>query len=160
MIQRIQSLFLLFAAVFSILLYFVLITQVTVADGMETITYFRICHVKQLDPNGGFLLSKAFILPAVLNLLLSFIPLVAIFLFRYRRWQSTLCRFLILLESALIVSILFSFEQISGVKSLFSGNIKNYLIILIPVLNIVLFFLAHRAILKDDKLIKSADRIR
>ena len=56
--------------------------------------------------------------------------------------------------------VIFDLDKIGGIKLMTSATLINYLIIVLPVLMILIFFMANKAILKDEKLVKSADRIR
>ena len=84
------------------------------------------------------------------------IPLLAticLFLYSKRKIQSILCFVLILFNLVVV--------QICGLKA-FEGN-THTIISLVPVASIVeciLLFLARRAIDKDEKLVRSIDRIR
>ena len=84
------------------------------------------------------------------------IPLLAticLFLYSKRKIQSILCFVLILFNLVVV--------QICGLKA-FEGN-THIIILLVPVASIVeciLLFLARRAIDKDEKLVRSIDRIR
>jgi hypothetical protein len=59
-----------------------------------------------------------------------------------------------------VVAFIFDLDKIGGIKLMTSATLINYLIIVLPVLMILIFFMANKAILKDEKLVKSADRIR
>ena len=84
------------------------------------------------------------------------IPLLGIlslFLYSRRKIQSMLCFVLILFNLIVI--------QLYGLK-VFEGNTNTIVLVLVgsSVLNSILLFLARRAIDKDEKLVRSIDRIR
>jgi hypothetical protein len=84
------------------------------------------------------------------------IALIAIFQFKNRQLQVVLNRLniivnLILLGVFVYRSLTMSGEEVSSEKGI--G-------MLIPIVSIVLLFLATRAIRKDEQLVKSADRLR
>jgi 4-hydroxybenzoate polyprenyltransferase len=84
-----------------------------------------------------------------LSFVLSSLLLLAIFSFKNRKRQLLLCKFLFV---GLLLQILMS-------NHLCSGNSLKWNSIL-PYLSIVLTFLAYRAIQSDERLVRSADRLR
>jgi peptidoglycan/LPS O-acetylase OafA/YrhL len=87
--------------------------------------------------------------------------LVTIFMYKNRKQQIKVSQFLLLLNTALIVS---AFLLIDTAKSMLpmSGDIlvKHKISMIFPLLSIILIFLAIKAIKKDEELVRSADRLR
>jgi len=95
-----------------------------------------------------------FVLVIVIDLLL----LLAIFLYKNRRLQMRICVYSIILEFGLIgLGYYYLFHVFREI------HIVNYAFqfpVVIPVVCIVLIYLAFRGIRKDEILIRSIDRIR
>ena len=84
------------------------------------------------------------------------IPLLAticLFLYSKRKIQSILCFVLILFNLVVV--------QICGLKA-FEGNTHTIILLVLvaSIVECILLFLARRAIDKDEKLVRSIDRIR
>ncbi len=136
MIQRIQSIWLLLAAVCIFLTYKLPFYVGTNAKG--TVEY-------SLTGTENFLLILATFITGVLSL-------VIIFLFKKRTLQLRLCVLGILLEAILI------FLYYQEVKTFTTGTYALWAILHSIV--VICFFLAAKAINKDEKLIKESDRLR
>ncbi len=153
MIQRIQSIFLLLAAIVMALLlfgpmYFVSVDKaVTNAAPMETML-----------ADGVFETNDHIIL-LILVVVSMILPLVILFLFKNRVLQMKLGRInvtLIVLTLALsVILFLNDYRQISE-----GTEITIEFGYLAPVIAIILLALAIRFIKKDEKLVRSADRLR
>ncbi len=136
MIQRIQSLWLLLAAACALASF-----KFSYYSGIklnETVLH-------ELNATGNFLLMITTIAVGVL-------ALFTIFLFRKRTWQLRLCILGILLDAMLV--FLYYREVKTFVQGTYSLTAVLHSIILIS------FFLAARAINKDEKLVKDSDRLR
>ncbi len=151
MIQRIQSVYLLLAVVALVGALCLPLGYFVNADGI-TLMAFKPLGVTLAD---GSLLSTwgMFALLA----LAAFIPACTIFLFRNRRLQMRMAIFDILLLLGYHI-----------VLPLFVGTLKNELgstfqlswAICLPLVAIILDWLAYGAIRRDDEMVKAADRIR
>ncbi len=156
MIQRIQSLFLLLAAVCYGLLFFVPIYTLSGADGNETVLmqvhqYF--IHTESRDE------KYLMILPLILAILLIAGNLITIFLFKNRNLQYKLTRFFMLAGSGLIVALLFEWDKINrSLGQIGDGQFKFWIIFL--VLPLLLIYLANKAIIRDERMVRSAGRLR
>jgi hypothetical protein len=96
----------------------------------------------------------------IINSLVILMTLICIFQFKKRQFQSTVTRFLILLETALIVFIILSFDNATGMLQSEDFE-KTYGIgLILLVLNLIFFYLANRRIMHDMKLVSSTDRLR
>jgi len=145
MIQRIQTIFLFLAA-----LAFVALFQFP----------FAISDVA----NSGFLADKDFDVYdnevlMVLAALGALIALVAIFLFKNRPLQIRLSYLVIILGVLLLVVATVLFYNEAAVifeKSQIDDSVGLYM----PFLGLIFGFLAARYIRKDEKIVRSADRLR
>ena len=150
MIQRIQSLFLLLAA----------FVQVLFATG----TYFKyklLNNIYFVTGSGVFNSSEektgGDMKTLVLGIGISILAIVSIFLFKNRKQQIKTTRICGLLTMAEIVFIIISYFNTKGLN--ISELSFGYVVFILP-LSTLLFFLAARAIKKDDELVRSVDRIR
>lgn len=155
MIQRIQSVWLFFATacIFSLFLFPYL--QVLNTDGSARL--IKVTGVYQ-SIAGQQVQTEAFLGLTIASVILALIPFITIFLYEDRKKQVFLCY----LAIALIIA--FSFWLIQTAKGILGPvelRAENYGIgTLLPSITILFLILAIRGIKKDDRLIKSADRLR
>lgn len=155
MIQRIQSVWLFFATacIFSLFLFPYL--QVLNTDGSASL--IKVTGVYQ-SIAGQQVQTEAFLTLTIATVMLALIPFAIIFIFRDRKKQITLSYIAI----ALIIG--FSFWLIQTAKGVLGPvelQAENYGVgSLIPSISIIFLILAIRGMKKDDRLIKSADRLR
>ncbi len=162
MIQRLQSVFLLLVAILGIVIFLF-----PIATYLSDIAFFKffICSVRDYSrqPFGNeatqarqFPMIYTSIL-AVLQLIIAVLALVTIFKFRNRSLQIRLNYLNIFLNVLLVGGIFYYSTMLEkqyeitpqyGVGGLF------------PLVTIILLFLANHFIQKDEKLIRSADRLR
>lgn len=160
MIQRIQSLFLLLSAVFAIVLFFVKVSFPAAVNEKDVNNLITVCYVSEYQQDDDGFKTKPLYFSGILNTLVAVISLLTIFLYKNRIRQSLFCRLNILLGAGLIVAIIFVFENYGGVKQLIGNESKHYLILILPALSVLFSYLANLFILKDERLVRSADRIR
>jgi predicted neutral ceramidase superfamily lipid hydrolase len=155
MIQRIQSVYLLFASLVIFALFlFPLVHNVYVAGVPSTI---KVTGIFQ-DVNGVQAHTQSFVALIAATAVAGIIPLLLIFLYKNRKQQIMLCYVYI------VVIIGYSFWMAQTVKSFTGGaelNTNNFGIgALLSSLSIILVLGAAKAIQRDEKLVKSADRLR
>ena len=149
MIQRIQSLYLLLsAAVMSLLFFF---------------------QIADLPGNFDFYLWKItdgttniYTLPlpilAVMSILVS---IITIFLFKKRGYQVKLCMLNFLLILIFMILVFWLYPGFILTKQFGEDFQPDYnFSIYVPIVSFIFILLAHKAIRKDDNLVKSADRLR
>jgi phosphatidylserine synthase len=155
MLQRIQSIYLLLAALAIYALFLFPFVHNVFVDGKPvTIAVTGVFD----DTNGHHLHTQFFAGLTVATAILGLIPLVIIFLYKNRKQQIALC------YSAILAIIGYSFWMSHEVKDVM-GNIEidthNWGIgLLLSSFSIVFIILAFKAIQRDEKLVKSADRLR
>lgn len=156
MIQRIQSVFLLLAAVSAVLLFFFpLASYFGDFHSVEVFVYY----VKDFVPSGEPLFGPYFLLPlTIIAALLVIMPFSTIFLYKKMRQQIKVIQFTVILD-LLFVGLVFLFFTDAFAKATQSSAEYQFGVFL-PLIHIVLTLLALRAINKDIKLIRSADRLR
>ena len=136
MIQRIQTLYLLFAALNSAGLIFVF----HLWTNSEEIPVFAQDEMLYL----GLFMGSALL------------SLISIFNFKNRKSQFMLGRLNIILNFILLGLFVVQSLNLSGEADVSEKGIG----ILLPILSIVLLVLANKAIKKDEDLVKSVDRLR
>ncbi len=155
MIQRIQSVFLFLATLVLLGLYvFPLVTNVNI-DGI--ISNVNIMGIYQQLPDGKHYTTEFTALKFVAGLV-ALLPAVIIFLYKNRKQQIALC------YSAILVIIGYSFWMAQTVKAAGGGiqaSLSNMGIgMFLSSIAVLLIVLALRAIRRDEKLVRSADRLR
>ena len=155
MIQRLQSLYLTLVLLFSLLCFFGSILHFVDESGNAIKLVISGTLTGQ---NGQAAGQVAIIWPiAAILILISCLSLIAIFLFKNRKIQLTVTIMVIILSAGLIIALaLYSFNAISNFKMKITPGIK----MAVPFLILVFSVLAYRGILKDDRLVKSYDRLR
>jgi len=132
MIQRIQTVYLIIAALVSGILSYVFPT------GYDNVGEF----------NAPFI-YEAFLVSALLSFII-------IFVFKNRKLQFVLGRLNILLNVILLGVFVYWSLNVPGENSLSEKGIGKF----IPIISIVLLVLANKAIKRDEQLVKSVDRLR
>ena len=156
MIQRIQSVFLFVAAIVTIILLFISIGDIYTAEAQYTFTCFNV-HL----PNGQAVMSTIYI--ALILILSACISIYAIFKYKDRMKQTQIISINMLVFLIAIMLMIWVFPdflfQRKGLMQ--EGDIFrfNYWI-MIFVIPPVCMFLANRFIRKDERLVRSADRLR
>lgn len=155
MLQRIQSIYLLFAAlVLAALFFFPLVHNVYVNSKPLTIMVTGIYQ----DANGQLAHTEFFTVLSIATGVVALLPLVIIFMYKNRKRQVILC------YAAMLVVIGYSYWVSQSVKNAIGDaylNMNNYGIgIILLSLSLLLIVMAQRSIQRDAKLIKSADRLR
>lgn len=153
MIQRIQSLFLFIVFDLQILLLLLPVSEYAV-DGKPIVNYF----LSGFQPEGIvtvniFLTTMIYIFSCVLIV----IPLITIFLFKKRILQMRFCIInFILLIGFQVLLFWFCWNTGNELKAVFGYKIP----LIFPFISAILSYLAFNSIRKDEKLIRSIDRIR
>ncbi|MDJ0646589.1 MAG: DUF4293 domain-containing protein [Flavobacteriaceae bacterium] len=143
MIQRIQTVYLVLAAIVSggLIFAFSLWTQ---AD--------RNVYVLDLFAGSDLKLK----LVPVLFIVSAVMALISIFLFTNRKLQFVLNRITILINLFLLGLLLYYLLMLPGEMEISEKGIGVFL----PIVNVLLLVLANKAIQKDENLVKSVDRLR
>lgn len=155
MLQRIQSIYLLLAglAIFALFL-FPLVHNVSVDGKLLTIMVTGVFQ----EANGQLAHTQFFVALTAATAIIGLIPLVIIFLYKNRKQQIALC------YSAILVIIGYSFwmsQTVKGVMGDAQIDSHNWGIgLLLSSASIILIIFAFKAIQRDEKLVKSADRLR
>jgi len=158
MIQRIQSLFLLGVVVISVLIFFF-----PLASFLSDYYYYKLylTDMRNMAPEVEPMFSIYFTMPLlVLNVVAAIVSFIAIFYFRKRMLQIRLVRLAFILEIVFIALIFFYYipqvEEHLSLTSDYTGVIGIYL----PLGSLLLLILANRFIVRDEKLVRSTERLR
>jgi hypothetical protein len=149
MIQRIQSLFLLLVTV---LMVIVLFSPIGIFVGN-----FGYCLYKVSNLHSVMLVKFPLLIPEILTVIVALGSLVTVFLFKKRKVQVTLSIIGIILLALLYVSVIAYF--LTADKQLGSVFHASFIMSL-PGISMGLLLLSIIFIKKDEKLVKSTDRIR
>lgn len=144
MIQRVQSLYLLMAFLISGVLVFLVLLWGNIHG-----TEYYLTGMIMEDSWELVSIPIGFILSAILSLL-------AIINFKNRKLQIKLNRFNLVTNLYLLGIIVYLLLSLSGENFISEKGIGLFL----PVIVIVLLVLANKATQKDEKLVKSVDRLR
>ena len=154
MIQRVQTLYLILAALATGLLFFFPLAEIAMNNNI----------IYQVKPAGlfepaetGEILAASSLPALIITGLCILLSLIAMFIYKQRKLQVKICLinivFLILSLVAIYYYVTFQFSK--------SDSIVHYKIfVAMPVVSAILIFLAIKAIKKDEELVRSIDRIR
>ena len=157
MIQRIQTIYLLVAAIAAVLLFVLPMATFTGPGGTWEYTALAI---QLLDETGDTASANPWPV-AVLAGLMALMCGAVIALFKNRPAQLRLGKGMFLLGTALLVSVIFYFDDARTLASGDGEATVNYGFgLALPVLALIMVFLANRSIRKDEELVKSVDRLR
>jgi uncharacterized BrkB/YihY/UPF0761 family membrane protein len=155
MIQRIQSLYLSLTIILPLIfLKWSLLTFIDKSRSVFYITFKGI--IRDAGNNGSELIEK--LLPlSTLIILLPVLSFITLFLYKKRKIQIWLASIGIILSSCLIMLLGYysNFVIVS-----YSASIVIGIKMAIPVLLLLFYILAYRGIRKDERLVKSYDRLR
>jgi len=155
MLQRIQTIYLLFAGlVLAALFLFPLVHGVYVNGKPVTIMVTGIFQ----DVNGQSVHTDFFTLLSIGTALVALLPIATIFFYKNRKKQIYFC------YGLLLIIIGYSYWVSQAVKNVIGTayvNMSNFGIgIILLSLSLLLVVLAQKSIQKDEKLVRSADRLR
>lgn len=156
MIQRIQTLFLLIVAIFgTVMLFF------PVASFLSELYYFKlfVYEFRNMTPGTEIEFGLMAVLPLLgISIAVIGLSLFALFKYKNRILQVRLVRFTMLLCMLLIVGIFFLYPNLITKTTQAASEFE--LGAYIPIINMLFLFLANKYILKDEKLVRSMDRLR
>lgn len=170
MIQRKQTLFLFIAGILMLVTYFAPLARFI---GETNSVALYVYKVVGLVPGLETGLSPYFVIPLMsivsVVVVLSF---VTIFMFKNRMRQLLMVRFMLLL--VLVYFGLYFFYYLNTLEKLTGGyptydygiNIPGsamqipLIVFVIPLVTAIMLFMASRGIINDEKLVRSADRLR
>ncbi len=154
MIQRIQTIFLFIAFILGVLAFFFPIANFSFAENWIILSLLGVENysIHEITINT---------LPLMIIMgLIALIAFMTIFIYKNRIAQIRILRFGILLNIVYLALLFFFYvpdiEKVTGATAEYITQAGIYF----PIAILLLFLLASRFIMKDEKLIRSADRIR
>jgi hypothetical protein len=158
MIQRIQSLFLLLVVLTGAALFF--LPLATITDNNLYYFKFFITNLKNMSPGQEALFSPyLFMFTAILNISIMAIAFWAFFAFKDRKQQIKLIQ-IGLLVNIFEVLVIFGYTNYVFEKKYNFITQFDELGIYMPLISLVMFYLAMRYIKKDEAKVRAADRLR
>lgn len=153
MIQRKQTLFLFFACLLMVFMYFFPIVEMLGENGKLFFLDFLGIHPEKSPQKMSV---NAFPITVIISIS-AVLYLVTIFMYKKRLLQRRLGIFNILLQFGLVGLIFFytNFTMPQDFKEIYYS-----FPVIFPVIAVILTILANRSIMKDEKLVRSYERIR
>ena len=157
MIQRKQTLYLFFAGLVTLILLFIPFGNISTDLAYYEYTAFA---VRDTTPDRTFILSV--IGNALLLIATSALSFITIFLYKNRRLQLKLISVNMLVILVAICTIMYIYPNFIFPKNvdLVGAKLDYNPFIIISFVSAIGLFLAKKAIVKDEALIRSADRLR
>lgn len=154
MIQRIQTLYLLLAALCVGVTLFTPLAYYTDGSAEYTVKAFMLS-------DGEYFAVRPMLYLGILLSLSTLVPLITIFLFRNRMLQIRLCVVeFVLLVGALVMCGIYGYLTYNAAGAFAAGGAAITVWNILPLVSLVFVALAVRAIFKDELLIRSLNRIR
>ncbi len=153
MIQRIQSLYLLLVIIGSVLLFFLPITAYFSAEFTYLFNVMGLDLVSGKEAN----VNNWFWILIPINALIVLTTFIALFMYKKRTLQNKIIAFAFLFN-AVFVGLLYWITD-SLAKEL-STAVHYQIAAAIPLLNVLFFIFAAKAIRKDEAKVRAADRLR
>lgn len=153
MLQRIQTLFLLATAMIAGLMFFMPVATISIPNNFSYDFYTT--KVIQAGTPPVFVAWNW--MSMMLNIFILLVAVVTIFLFKKRFLQIRFCIVNIILQLGMLILIWIQLHQRTGELNA-EWSVKT--IFILPLIGIILTWLAMRGIFKDINLLKSLDRIR
>ena len=158
MIQRIQSLYLLLAAIIAVVVVFIPIGYIYTDEASLVFTSFVL---KEDIPNGAIKMQTLYI--AIILFVSAATSIYTLFNYKNRRKQTKINNFNMILLFVVLVLMLYIFPDVLFSREGYILNPEEFKFnywIMMGVLPPFFIFLANRAIKKDENLVRSADRLR
>jgi len=154
MIQRIQSIYLLLVLILGVLCFFIPYATFYVSG----------LNVASIVANGVVFNQYAAVsasinmtLLVIITFAIILLTLIIIFLYKKRILQLKLIKLNMVFVIGSFISM-FLYADI--IKTAINADLKYYFAAAFPIISLVLLYLAHEAIKKDEELVKAADRLR
>lgn len=157
MIQRIQSLLLLLAAICLIIAVFMPIATITTDNAQYLFTSWSL----QLNIENGDVIFPTYYI-GVMQIILAALSFITIFFYKNRATQSKMCIAGIVINFILLILILYVYpDNLFGKLYLLKDSQLVYsLWTILSIASLGLLFLANKFIKKDEKKVREADRLR
>jgi len=158
MIQRIQTLYLSLAFIALALLFAFPLAQFFSDHGAYV---FSVTGLKNMVPGEPKTFNPLIFLPLIIVAVgIALLVLFTIFQYKKRQMQVKLTNIGVLLSIALIMGIFFLYIPMIEKKVTIVPDYSKAFGIYLPLVALVFIVMANRAIKRDEKLVRSADRLR
>jgi len=158
MIQRIQTVYLALAAIAISLLFAFPLAQFFSETGAYV---FSVTGLKNMVPGEPDAFKPIIFLPIIIvAVLIALLVIFTIFQYKNRSFQIKLTNIGVLAAIILIMGIFFLYIPMIEKKINIVPDYSNAFGIYMPLVALVFLVMANRAIKRDDKLVRSADRLR
>lgn len=147
MIQRIQSVWLLLASLSTACMFLLNVLSISYEDNGGSI-------------DQSFNLFGYSYMLSILGIVLVILPLIAIFLFKNRKKQAYYIVFSIVLNIGFMAWFLMSVKSYIASHDPALTSSSYGIGAFLPIASVILLFMAWRGVRKDEKLVKSLDRLR
>ena len=157
MIQRIQTVLFLIATICFTVACFMPVGTITTNESYYIVTSWVL---KENISNGDIIQPVYFI--GMLQILLAFISFVAIFFYSKRPTQSKICVAAMVINCVLLVLMLWYYPDrvLFKLPQTYGEEIKYSLWALLSIIPLACLYFANKFILKDEKKLRAADRLR
>lgn len=158
MIQRIQTLYLSLAFIAIALLFAFPMAQFFGENGAYI---FSVTGLKNMVPGDPEAFSSTIFLPLIIVTIgIGLLILYAIFQYKNRLYQIKLTNVGVLAAIVLIMGIFFLYIPVIEKKINIIPDYSKAFGIYLPLVALVFLVMANRAVKRDEKLVRSADRLR
>jgi hypothetical protein len=158
MIQRIQTVYLSFAFTAIALIFAFPLAQFFSETGAYI---FTVTGLKNMVPGGANAFNPMIFLPLlIVTIGIGLLTLYTIFQFKNRSFQVKLTNIGVLSAIALIMGVFFLYIPMIEKKINIVPDYSKAFGIYLPLVALVFLVMANRAIKRDEKLVRSADRLR
>ena len=161
MIQRIQSLYLLLASLFTGSLFFTELARFLYNDSVYVLKYNGLFNIA--DSSNATDCATFCVILALLIVITTISLLSTIFIYKKRMIQLRLCKINLILLGGLTGAIIYRcFDAKATLEKLnaITAQLSFSWTLIFPVIAIILVLLAMKGINKDEALVKSLNRIR
>jgi hypothetical protein len=155
MLQRIQSFYLFIVVVLLLMIFF---NPLAIFFDQSGNLYMLLYIGVEKLTSSGWIIIKHSVLTSFLLVISIILTLVSIVLYKNRKIQIKVCYILMILLFCATCTIFLTYKWVQMQFLLKNSNLSMSSIL--PVISIILVYLAIIAIKKDEKLVRSADRIR
>lgn len=155
MIQRIQTLYMFLGFATAVVLFFLPLVGFNL-QGEEAVEY-QLLTFESIRPLG--ISMQSLLMPVIMNTAVALLLLINIFLYKSRKIQKRLLLMAMVLNLATLGGSFFVADQITSLKEV-TSEASYKLGIYAPLLIMMFIVFANRGIRKDDKLMKSSERLR
>jgi hypothetical protein len=149
------------AAILMALLFFINMYKIETGTDTKQVVSMNVTTITVIQSDNTMPVQPVFqLFPFTLNLVLFILIIITIFWYKNRIQQNLLTKLSILLCSGLLVLMLLSTDKLKNfiMETTYTASYQPG--IFIPVISIALLFLASKSIMKDEALVRSAERLR